>query len=109
MPLSFLATILFAVLVICGSFIANLVVLVFTNSQWHVSGVILAVGAAAASYWAQHNFTAAAGYREELADNPGLNALAAMADRAEGLGVLFQYPAIGFLVASVVCFWLGMR
>lgn len=60
MPLSFLATIIFAVLVIAGSFIANLVVLVFTNSQWHVSGVILAIVAAAASYWAQHNFTAAA-------------------------------------------------
>lgn len=109
MPLSFIATIAFALLVIAGSFIANLVVLVFTNSQWHVSGVIAAIIAAAASYWAQHNFTAAAGYREELLVSPSLNGLAAAADRAESLGVGFQYLAIALLAGSVACFWLGMR
>lgn len=109
MPLSFLATIAFAILVIAGSFIANLVVLVFTNSQWHMSGVIAAIVAAAASYWAQHNFTAAAGYRDELLASPALTGLAAAADRAEALGIGFQYVAIALLTGSVACFWLGLR
>lgn len=109
MKLSFLATIAFAILVIAGAFIANLVVLVFTNSQWHVSGVVLSIMAAAASYWAQHNFTASAGYRQELLTSPGLTGLHAAADRAESLGVGFQYLAIALLVAAVACFWLGVR
>ncbi|WGH28237.1 hypothetical protein 10KY502B_gene0037 [Xanthomonas phage 10KY502B] len=109
MNLSFLATIAFAILVIVGAFLANLVVLVFTNSQWHVSGVVLSIMAAAASYWAQHNFTASAGYTQDVLVNPGLTGLHAAADRAEALGVGFQYLAIGLLVAAVVCFWLGLR
>lgn len=109
MNLSFLATMAFAILVIVGAFLANLVVLVFTNSQWHVSGVVLSILAAAASYWAQHNFTASAGYAQELLVSPGLTGLHAAADRDESLGVAFQYVAIACLVASVASFWLGMR
>lgn len=116
MPFSFLATILFAVLVICGSFIANLVVLVFTNSQWHSSGVITAIVAAAASYWAQHHFTAAE-YGRDLVESGQITQLTSAASqatveaisRAESLGVLFQFVAIAFIVASVACFWLGLR
>lgn len=54
MNLSFLATIAFAILVIVGAFLANLVVLVFTNSQWHVSCVLLAIAclvASAVCFW----------------------------------------------------------
>lgn len=110
MAQSFLATIAFAILAIVFAFLANLVVLVFTNSQWHVSGVILSILAAAFSYWAQHNFTAAsyalAEHRQAL---PVITDAFAQYERAEALGRLFQYPAIGLLVASVVCFWMGLR
>lgn len=110
MNLSFAATILYAVLVICGAFVANLVVLIFTNSQWHVSGVVLAIAAAASSYWAQHNFTASA---VALAQHQAATVVSAnyfeAHQRAEALGVGFQYVAIGCLVASVTCFWLGLR
>lgn len=116
MPLSFLATIAFAILVIAGSFIANLVVLVFTNSQWHVSGVILAIAAAAASYWAQHHFTAAE-YGRNVVESSQLTQLTNVATQAtiealnlaESMGVLFQYVAIALIAGSVACFWLGLR
>jgi len=116
MPFSFLATIAFAILVIAGSFIANLVVLVFSNSQWHVSGVIAAIVGAAASYWAQHHFTAAEYARDTLRASQ-VSQIATAANqatteaisRAESFGVLFQYVAIAFIVASVVCFWMGLR
>lgn len=111
---SFLATIAFAILVIVGSFLANLVVLVFTSSQWHVSGVVLAIAAAAASYWAQNSFTVAGYSREAIHQLPTMTAGAIQAAneaavRSESFGNLFQLVAIAFLVASVACFWLGMR
>lgn len=118
MAQSFLATIAFAILVIVGSFLANLVVLVFTNSQWHVSGVLLAIAAAAASYWAQHNFTAAEYGRDTLQEMQvtqltniaaNVQASAEAISRAESFGVLFQYVAIALLVSSLVCFWAGLR
>lgn len=112
MQLSFLATIAFAILVIAGSFVANLVVLLFTNSQWHSSGVIAAIVAAAASYWAQHHFTAAEYARDQLLG--GVTAELAQAlheasERAEAFGILFQYVAIALIAGSVVCFWMGLR
>lgn len=109
MNLSFIATIVFAALTIAGVFLANLVVLVFTSSQWHVSGVLAAIGAAAASYWAQHHFTAATVARHQLLVMPSLTGYQAAADRAEGYGVIFQLVAIGLLAASAGCFWIGMR
>lgn len=109
---SFIATIMFAALAIAGTFLANLVVLVFTASQWHVSGVVLAIIAAGATYWAQHSFTQAGYYRAEF-DLPAtadrLQALGESMDRAEAFGVAFQYLAIALIAASVACFWLGMR
>lgn len=113
MNLSFLATILFALLAIAGAFIANLVVLVFTNSQWHLSGVILAIVAAAFSYWSQHCFTAA-GYAREAAEGATQfsvrfqSAVESM-ERSEAFGVALQYGALTAIVASVACLWLGMR
>lgn len=109
MNMSFLANIAFTILVIVGAFLANLVVLVFTNSQWHVSGVLLAIVAAAASYWAQHNYTAAAIAEQQLLVTPGLTAYQGIADKAEGFGQVFQLVAIACLVGPAACFWLGMR
>ena len=109
MNVSFIATIAFAALVIIGAFLANLTVLIFTNSQWHVSGVILSLLAAAASYWAQHHFTQAAYALHELSLAPALTGYATAATNADELGRWFQIGGIAALVASIVCFWLGMR
>ena len=113
MNLSFLATILFAAMAIAGAFLANLVVLVFTNSHWHGYGVVLAIAAAGASYWAQHNFTNAGYNRDDLAGGQ-LQAVAAQAaneimQRSEQMGVVFQLAAVAMLVLSVAFFWLGLR
>lgn len=113
MNLSFLATIAFALLAIAGAFIANLVVLVFTNSHWHLSGVILAIVAAGLSYWAQHCFTAA-GYARDVAeaatqDSVRFQSSVEAMNRSESFGVAFQYGALAALAASVACVWLGMR
>lgn len=110
MNLSFAATIAFAMLVIVGAFLANLVVLVFTASQWHVSGVVLAIVAAAGSYWAQHNFTSAAyALAQHQAAGPVIRDFFAQYERGQALGLAFQIVAIVCLTASVACFWLGMR
>ena len=114
MNLSFLATILFAAMAIAGAFLANLVVLVFTNSHWHGYGVILAIAAAGASYWAQHNFTNAGYHRDDLARTGQLQAVAAQAaneimQRSEQMGVVFQLAAVVMIVLSVAFFWLGLR
>ena len=55
MNTSFLATILFALLAIGALFVANLVVLVFTASQWHVSGALLAIASGARRLFARLN------------------------------------------------------
>lgn len=97
---SFIACILFALLAIGGSLLANLTVLVFTASQWHVTGVVLALIAAGSSYWAQHYYTI--GATIHAADAMGL-------ERTEHLGLVFQLIAIACIAGSVACFWLGMR
>lgn len=111
MNLSFLATIVFATLVLAGTFLANLVVLVFTNSQWHASGVVLSIMAAAASYWAQSQFTVAGLMRDDNAAAVSIQAmhLASTIDRTEGCGNAFQFVAIALLVGALACFWLGLR
>lgn len=110
MNLSFLATILFGLLAIAAAFLANLVVLVFTASQWHVAGVLLAIAAAAASYWAQNQYTVA-GYARDTLAAPGaaLQAATEAMNRAEGLGQAFQLLAVVLVVGSLVCFWVGMQ
>lgn len=114
MPFSFLATIAFALLAIGGIFTANLVVLVFTNSQWHVAGVIAAILAAAASYWAQHQYSVAAISRDESLDVvrhsiARLQGYAEMASKAEALGGYFQLAAVVAAVIGAACFWAGMQ
>lgn len=111
MQQSFIATIAFALMVIAGAFLANLIVLVYTSSQWHVSGVLLAGAAAAMAYWGQHQFTASAGYSIEHAQQgaSALGDLAMRADSAEFRGMVFQVLGIACTVASYVCFWAGMR
>ena len=111
MNLSFLATILFALLAIGALFVANLVVLVFTTSQWHVSGALLAIASAAASYWAQAKFTMARISREAIEQTVhqvNREALALAADKAEGIGTIFQFTAIGLAAGAAACFWIGM-
>ena len=111
MNLSFLATILFALLAIGALFVANLVVLVFTASQWHVSGALLAIASAAASYWAQAKFTMAAIGREAIeqaAHQVNREAMTIAVDKAEAIGTAFQFAAIGLAVAGAACFWIGM-
>lgn len=105
---SFLATIGFGMLAIAGAFVANLAVLIFTASQWHVGGVLLAIAAAGAAYWAQHKFTMAAIYRE-TADGIYASANTVAAERAELWGTGFQLAALCLVVAAMVCFWLGMQ
>lgn len=108
---SFEAAIGFARLVLIGAFLANLVVLVFTASQWHVSGVLLAIAAGAFAYWGQHQFTASAGYSLEHAEQgaAALGDLLARANAAEFRGMVCQVIGIACSVSSCVCFWAGMR
>lgn len=108
MPYPFLATIAFALLVLFATFIANLTVLVFTNSMWHITGVVSAILATAASYWSQHHYTSAGWFRAELSSAPALTAYQAAAEKAESMGVLFQYVAIIFLVIALVAFVMGL-
>ena len=111
MNTSFLATILFAIAAMVGIFLANLVVLVYTASQWHVSGVLLAIAALGASYWAQAKFTMSAISREAIEQavhQVNREALALAADKAEGIGTIFQFTAIGLAAGAAACFWIGM-
>jgi hypothetical protein len=105
---SFLATIGFGMLAVAGAFVANLAVLIFTASQWHVGGVLLAIAAAGAAYWGQAKFTMAAIYRQD-ATEATLVAYTAAADKAEMWGTGMQLLALLLVVFSLVCFWLGMQ
>lgn len=93
MNLSFLATILFAAMAIAGAF--------------------LAIAAAGASYWAQHNFTNAGFHRDDLAggrlQDVASQAANEIMQRSEQMGVVFQLAAVVMIVLSVAFFWLGLR
>lgn len=111
MNLSFLATIAFACLALLGALLANLIVLVFTGSQWHVHGVLAAILAAGASYWAQNQYTAGAiAWTDAQTSIHQVNrdALLIAAEKAQGWGSIFRALAFVLLIASLACFWLGM-
>lgn len=97
---SFIATIAFALLALGGLLLANLVVLVFTGSQWHVWGVVAAILAAFVSYWAQHKFTMAALYRDA--------GLTVAAEAAEMAGGKWQLGAVSCGAVALVFFIAGM-
>lgn len=105
MNLSFIATIGFAYLAIFLTFTANLTVLVYTASRWHVAGVALAIVAAGASYWAQNLYTVAGYHREN--DSP-LSNLGTAADKCEAWGSAVQVLAVVLIVLSVAGFVKGM-
>lgn len=111
MNLSFLATIAFAILAIAAAILANLVVLVFTASQWHVWGVLFGIFAAGAAYASQMNFTQAAvsfeawqvsGIAQSL--SPEFTAYT----RGETIGRWLQFVSLGAVLASLICFRTGM-
>ena len=101
MTSSFAATVAFGVLGLFSLLAANLVVLVFTGSRWHVWGCVAAILAAGAAYWAQHLYTSAAISREH---GHGLAAGA-----AEQWGGYCQLAAVIICAAALVCFVLGMQ
>ena len=106
---SFFATIAFALMALFCTFTANVLMLVFTNSRWHLSGVVVSILAIAASYWSQHHYTSAGWFRAEFERlGPSMVGLQASAERAESMGVLFQYVAVAFLVAALVSFVMGL-
>ena len=102
MSASFLATAAFAVVVLGMIFLANLVALVFTGSQWHVAGVVCAVLGAAVAYWAQHLYTQAAISRDEAGFPAVIQAM-------EASGYRCQLVAVVVATAGVVAFVLGMQ
>ena len=106
METTFIATIAFALLALAGVFLANLAVLLFTASPWHVWGVIAAILAAAFSYWSQHSFTQSFAL---IVDHPTAYLTMDAFQRFEAVGRAFQLLGIVAFTASVVCFWLGMR
>lgn len=102
MSASFLATIAFAIVALGMIFLANLVALVFTGSQWHVAGVVCPVLSAAGSYWAQHLYTQAAIARAEAGFPAVIQAM-------EVGGYRCQLVAVVVAAAGVVAFFLGMQ
>lgn len=102
MSASFLAAVAFAVVALGMIFLANLVALVFTGSQWHVAGVVCAALSAATSYWAQHLYTQAAISRAEAG-------FPAVIQSMELSGYRCQLAAVVVAAAGVVAFVVGMQ
>lgn len=108
---SFIATIAFAILAIGAAILANLVVLVFTASQWHVWGVLLGILAAGAAYASQMNFTSAAISFEAWQVSGVAQSLSSdftAYTRGETVGRWLQFVSLGAVLASLICFRTGM-